>query len=164
MQTLAVAVYNHYMRIAHEEARRKAAAERAAASDAGGGPRMRGDGAPPPAADDPASLAAAAAAGLAGGERPSAQTNADGAAGRRAAAAAATYPAAVTVPTPARPLEQWGCAPAPPPHLATFPDLQHPYFHASMRCIDLKVLRAVLRQPELRQLFRMLHSPHLLAK
>ena len=34
-QTLAVAVYNHYMRIAHEEQRRKLAADRAAAAVAG---------------------------------------------------------------------------------------------------------------------------------
>ena len=95
-QTLAVAVYNHYMRVAHEEQRRKRAQDRQVAADAAS--RIR-DAA---ATDD-----ATAAADALSGERPSGPPAAHGdpSLGRRAQAA--TYPAAIGG-SPQGPLDAWG--------------------------------------------------------
>ncbi|KAK9906695.1 hypothetical protein WJX75_006331 [Coccomyxa subellipsoidea] len=95
-KTLAVAVYNHYMRVAHEEQRRKRAQDRQVAADAAS--RIR-DAA---ATDD-----ATAAADALSGERPSGPPAAHGdpSLGRRAQAA--TYPAAIGG-SPQGPLDAWG--------------------------------------------------------
>ncbi len=96
LQTLAVAVYNHYMRVAHEEQRRKRAQERQGVADAAA--RIR-DAA---ATDD-----ATAAADALSGERPPGPPAAHGdpSLGRRAQAA--SYPAAIGS-SPQSPLEAWG--------------------------------------------------------
>ncbi len=97
MQTLAVAVYNHYMRIAHEEQRRKTAQEKQVAADAAA--RIR-DAA---ATDD----ATAAAAAMTSEQRPGPPAaHGDVSPGRRAQAAN-QYPTAIGVPTHG-PLEAWG--------------------------------------------------------
>ncbi|CAL8462417.1 g1950 [Coccomyxa elongata] len=95
-KTLAVAVYNHYMRVAHEEQRRKRAQERQGVADAAA--RIR-DAA---ATDD-----ATAAADALSGERPPGPPAAHGdpSLGRRAQAA--SYPAAIGS-SPQSPLEAWG--------------------------------------------------------
>jgi hypothetical protein len=91
-------VYNHYMRIAHEEQRRKTAHEKQVAADAA--TRIR-DAA---ATDD----ATAAAAAMTPEQRPGPPAaHGDVSPGRRAQAAANAYPTAIGVPTHG-PLEAWG--------------------------------------------------------
>jgi hypothetical protein len=89
-QTLAVAVYNHYMRIAHEEYRRKAVQERQMAANAAA--RIR--------------EAAAGEVGATPGERPPGPPAAHGdpSLGRRAQAA---FTSAMGGP-PQSPMEAWG--------------------------------------------------------
>lgn len=96
VQTLAVAVYNHYMRVAHEEQRRKRAQERQVAADAAA--RIR---------DAAATNDATAAADALSGERPPGPPAAHGdpSLGRRTQAA--TYPANIGGASQGH-LEAWG--------------------------------------------------------
>lgn len=100
-QTLAVAVYNHYMRIAHEEQRRKTAHEKQVAAD--GAARIRDA-----AATDDATAAAAMTSEQRPGPSPAAHGDMLPGRGKGPVLAGSEFPTAIGVPTNG-PLEAWGC-------------------------------------------------------
>ena len=106
MQTLAVAVYNHYMRIAHEEQRRKTAHEKQVAAD--GAARIRDA-----ATTDDATAAAAMPSEQRPGPCPAAHGDMPPGRGKGPVPPGPEFPTAIGVPTNG-PLEAWGCASLPP--------------------------------------------------
>ncbi len=101
LQTLAVAVYNHYMRIAHEEQRRKTAHEKQVAADAAA--RIRDA-----AATDDATAAATMTSEQRPGPSPAAHGDMPPGRAKHPPSPAPEYPTAIGVPTNG-PLEAWGC-------------------------------------------------------
>ncbi|CAL5227719.1 g10731 [Coccomyxa viridis] len=99
-KTLAVAVYNHYMRIAHEEQRRKTAHEKQVAADAAA--RIRDA-----AATDDATAAATMTSEQRPGPCPAAHGDMPPGRGKHPPSPPPEYPTAIGVPTNG-PLEAWG--------------------------------------------------------